>query len=71
MPGLETCMKSFFPMPRAEARALLALVVFATVAFLPAWRTIEIAGMAMFGWFMAALMLLSPALALYVFLRKP
>jgi len=63
-------MKSFFPMPGDEARSLLALVVFAVVSFLPMWRTIEVAGMALFGWFMVALMVLSPALALYVFLRK-
>lgn len=63
-------MGSFFPMRRREARALLVLIVFATGSFFPLWRTIEVAGMALFGWFMAALMLLSPALALYVFLRK-
>ena len=64
-------MKSFYPMPAAEVKALLVLVVFAALSFLPMWRTLEIAGMALFGWFMVALMLLSPALALYVFLRKP
>lgn len=57
-------------MRRIEACALIILVVFSTLSFLPVWRTIELAGMAMFGWLMAALMVLSPALALYVFLRK-
>ena len=63
-------MKTFFPMRRDEARVLAFLIVFAGAAFLPVWRTIEFAGMAVFGWVMAALMLVSPALALYVFLRK-
>jgi hypothetical protein len=63
-------MGSFFSMRRREARALVVLIAFATVSFLPPWRSIEVFGMALFGWFMAALMLLSPALALYVFLRK-
>lgn len=63
-------MKSFFPMRRGEALALLFLVAFSVVSFLPVWRTTEFAGMAMFGWLMAALMVLSPALALYVFLRE-
>lgn len=63
-------MKNFFPMRRDETRVLVFLIVFATLAFLPVWRHIELAGMAAFGWFMATLMLLSPALALYVFLRR-
>ena len=67
MPGL---MKSFFPMPADEAKALMVLVVFAAGSFLPMWRNIEVAGMALFGWLMAGLMILSPALALFVFLRK-
>ena len=63
-------MRSFFPMRRDEARALGVLVTFAVISFLPWWRTIEIAGMAAFGWLMALLMLLSPALALIVFVRQ-
>lgn len=64
-------MKAFFPMRRDEGFVLTALLVSAAAAFLPMWRTMEIAGMAVFGWFMAALMLAAPALALYVFLRSP
>lgn len=64
-------MKAFFPMRRDEARVLGVLIVFSIVSFLPQWRSTEFAGMAMFGWLMAALMVASPALALYVFLRKP
>ncbi len=63
-------LKSFFPMERVEALALAFLVAFSVISFLPVWRGAEIAGMAVFGWLMAALMVLSPALALLVFSRK-
>lgn len=63
-------LKSFFPMDRAEAAALAFLVALSAFSFLPAWRTHEIAGMAVFGWLMTALMVLSPALALFVFGRR-
>ena len=58
---------SFFPMRRSEAATLGFLIAFAAFAFVPAWRTIELWGMALFGWLVAALMLLSPALALATF----
>ncbi len=60
----------FFPMGRGEAAALGFLILFSVVSFLPVWRTVEVAGMAVFGWLMAALMLLSPALTLWVFRRR-
>jgi hypothetical protein len=60
-------MKQFFPMERREAYALLFLVGFSVFSFLPAWRETEVAGMAVFGWLMAALMVISPLLALFVF----
>jgi len=63
-------LKSFFPMDRDEAFALAFLVAFSVFSFLPLWRSQELAGMAVFGWFMAALMVLSPALALFVFGRR-
>lgn len=62
-------MKSFFPMKRGEAATLVFLVVFAAFSFIPVWRTIELGGMAVFGWLMAALMVISPAIALFTFLR--
>ncbi len=62
-------MKSFFPMRRGEVATLLSLVLFAAFSFIPAWRTIELGGMAVFGWLMAALMVVSPAIALFTFLR--
>ena len=63
-------MKSFFPMDRRELGALLFLIVFCVVSFLPAWREMEVGGLAIFGWLMAALMVLSPVLALVVFSRE-
>ena len=63
-------MGSFFHMPRREAMVLAFLIVFSVIAFLPVWRTVEIAGMAAFGWFMVALMLVSPSLALWAFRER-
>jgi hypothetical protein len=48
---------------------LVFLIVMAVISFLPMWRTMEIGGMAVFGWFMAALMVTSPLLALLLFRR--
>ncbi len=64
-------MKSFFPMVRREGATLVFLIAFAAFAFIPAWRTIEIGGMALFGWLIAALMLISPAITLVIFTRRP
>lgn len=49
---------------------LLFLSLFSAVSFLPVWRTIELAGMVVFGWLMATLMVISPVLALVVFMAK-
>ena len=62
-------MKTFFSMERGEMLALAFLLIFSAITFLPVWREVEIGGMVAFGWLMAALMVLSPALALFVFLR--
>ena len=63
-------MKSFFPLRRGEGATLVFLIAFAAFAFIPRWRTIEAGGMAVFGWLIAALMLISPALALVTILRR-
>lgn len=63
-------MKSFFQMDRAEAAVLLFLILFSALSFLPLWRSLEVAGMVVFGWLMAALMVISPALALAVFVSR-
>jgi hypothetical protein len=59
-------MKQFFPMGRSEARLLVFLYGMAVIAFLPVWRNVEIGGMVLFGWLLAAMMIVSPALALLV-----
>ena len=61
--------KNFFPMARGEKVALGVLIFFAAVSFLPLARSVEVAGMVLFGWLMAALMVLSPILTLWVFRR--
>jgi hypothetical protein len=66
-PGAFAC----FPMGRIEALALTILILFSIVSFLPVWRDIQLAGMSVFGWLMAALMLISPVLMLLVFRRGP
>ncbi len=58
----------FLPMPARERRALLGLVLFSAAAFLPVFGRIEIGGVAVFGWLMAALLVGSP-LALLALLR--
>ena len=65
-----TTVKSFYPMGRGEVATLVFLIAFSVFSFLPVWRSLEVAGMAVFGWLMAALMVISPALALSVFLIK-
>ena len=42
-------MKSFFPLRRSEGATLVFLIAFAGFAFIPAWRTTELGGMAVFG----------------------
>lgn len=63
-------MRQFFSMRKGEMAALLFLVAFSAFSFLPVWRRIEVAGMAVFGWLMVALMLISPVLTLWVFLSE-
>ena len=62
-------MKQFFPMRKGEALMLVFLIVMAVISFLPMWRTIEIGGMAVFGWLLAALMVTAPLLTLLMFRR--
>lgn len=60
----------FFPMEKSEKIVLGVLILFAAGSFHPVARSVEVAGMALFGWLMAALMLLSPILTLWIFLRR-
>ena len=59
-------MSAFHPMPRRERAALIGLLVFSTVAFLPFVGKPTIFGVSLFGWFMTALLLGSPALLLFL-----
>ena len=52
-------MKAFFAMRWSEAAVLLFLIAFSAFSFLPVWRQVEVAGIAVFGWLMVALMLIS------------
>ncbi len=61
--------KNFFAMATGEKVVLSVLICFAAVCFLPVARSVEIAGMALFGWMMAALMLVSPILTLWAVRR--
>lgn len=61
--------KSFFPMAKGEKGALSVLILFSAASFLPITRSVEFAGMALFGWLMAALMVLAPILTLWAFRR--
>ncbi|MDZ7344747.1 MAG: hypothetical protein ONA90_09585 [candidate division KSB1 bacterium] len=57
-------MSNFFPMPRGDRWYLSVVIVFSVISFLPWSQAIQVAGMALFGWLMAALMVFSPTMAL-------
>jgi len=61
----------FFPLRRRDGYFLLGLVAASVLALLPAAREVEIAGLALSGWAMAALMLLAPLVALVLLLTEP
>lgn len=63
-------MGHFFAMIRSDRWYLLALVVFSVIAFMPWWREMYLAGMSVFGWLMAVLMVFSPTLAVFVFRQE-
>ncbi len=62
-------MSNFFPMPRGDRWYLLAILLFAVV--LPWSHRIQVAGMALFGWLMAALMVVAPVVALLRLRERP
>lgn len=57
-------MPSFFPMRRAERRALFGLAAFSAAAFVPALAGFSFLGVSLFGWLMALLLFGSPLLLL-------
>jgi hypothetical protein len=63
-------MSNFFPMPSGDRWFLLTVIIFSIIAFLPWMQEIHLSGMALFGWMMAALMILSPAIALIRLIRQ-
>ena len=63
-------MSQFFPMPSGDRWFLLTIILFSVISFLPWIQEIQISGMALFGWMMAALMILSPAIALIRLIRQ-
>ncbi len=63
-------MSAFFPMRRSERWFLILLVVLAIGSFLPWWRDILLAGISLSGLWMATLMLLSPVVALLIFIYE-
>lgn len=63
-------MRSFFPIPRGDLLTIVGLLLFALLSFLPVTREVELGGMALLGWLMAALMVASPLLALWRLRRR-
>ena len=61
---------SFFRLERGDGVFLTSLIVFSIIIFLPPWRRIHIAGMALFGWLMAFLMFAAPLIAFIRYLRR-
>ena len=56
--------RGFFPMSRGDLAFLVLILAWAVVALLPWARETELGGVALLGWLMAGLMVLSPAVAL-------
>jgi hypothetical protein len=63
-------MPNFFPMPSGDRWFLLTTIIFSIISFLPWMQEVQISGMALFGWMMAALMMLSPTIALIRLIRR-
>lgn len=56
--------RGFFPMSRGDLAFLVLILAWAVVGLLPWAREAELGGVALLGWLMAGLMVLSPAVAL-------
>jgi len=57
-------MSNFYQMRRGDFWYLIGIIIFACISFLPWSRRLIISGLALFGWMMAALMVLSPLFVL-------
>ncbi len=61
----------FYKMPKGDALFLAGIGVFSALGFLiPQLRSAKFAGVALFGWWMAALMFLGPLIALIRMLQS-
>jgi formate hydrogenlyase subunit 4 len=60
----------FFKLPKGDLLYIAVLLVFAVISFLPWSREVTWGGMAALGWLMAALMVLSPVIALVRLRRR-
>ncbi len=61
----------FYQMSKGDALFLAGIGVFSALGFLiPGLRTAKFAGIAFFGWWMAALMFFGPLLALFLMRRR-
>jgi hypothetical protein len=63
-------MSNFYAMKRGDLLYIISILAFSIISFLPWTRGIYIFGMALFGWLMVALMVLSPAIVLLRFLAE-
>lgn len=63
-------MSNFYPMKRGDLLYIISILTFSIISFLPWTRRINIFGMALFGWLMIALMVISPAVVLLRFLAE-
>jgi phosphoglycerol transferase MdoB-like AlkP superfamily enzyme len=61
-------VSNFYPMKRGDVIYIVSLLVLSILSFLPWSRRITLFGMALFGWLMVALMVVSPAVVLLRFL---
>jgi len=57
-------MSNFFPIRRADIWYLAVLALLIVIAFLPQTRSVQVAGMSLFGWMMVGLMVIAPLVAL-------
>lgn len=63
-------MSNFYPMKRGDLLYIIFILAFSIISFLPWTRGIYIFGMALFGWLMVILMVVSPTIVLLRFLAK-
>ncbi len=55
---------NFFPLPKGDAAFLLLLLLFTLLSFGLPIQDLQLGGMDLLGWLMAALMIFSPLIAL-------